>query len=194
MAQEYCWYLDVAEYESSCYYLKIFTPEECDIIVALCKNHTEAASVEGGKDDREVRKSDVFFLPSNDEKFEWIFRRCVDLTQDANKNWYKFDLTRIQNLQFTKYDVGQKYGKHIDMLYNSSSQDVRKLSFSVQLSHEDSYNDGDLLIHNGDEPYKCHREQGSVTFFPGYILHEVTPVTKGTRYSLVGWITGPRWR
>jgi PKHD-type hydroxylase len=26
--------------------------------------------------------------------------------------------------------------------------------------------------------------------FPSYTLHRVTPVTEGTRYSMVGWITG----
>jgi PKHD-type hydroxylase len=34
------------------------------------------------------------------------------------------------------------------------------------------------------------KEQGTlITFLPS-ILHEVKPVTKGRRYSLVGWITG----
>ena len=26
--------------------------------------------------------------------------------------------------------------------------------------------------------------------FPSYVLHEVQPVTKGTRYSLVAWAAG----
>ena len=26
--------------------------------------------------------------------------------------------------------------------------------------------------------------------FPSYVLHEVCPVTRGTRYSLVSWVTG----
>lgn len=194
MAQEYCWYLDIAKYESSCYYLDVFTSDECDTMVALCKDHIEKARVEGGDDLNDVRDSDIFFLPSNKDQYEWIFRRCVDLINDANEKYFSFDLTRIQNLQFTQYGVGQKYGKHIDMLYNSSSQDVRKLSFSIQLTDPDVYEGGDVLIHHSVDPYAVHRNKGSITFFPGYILHEVTPVTKGTRYSMVGWVTGPRWR
>jgi len=31
-------------------------------------------------------------------------------------------------------------------------------------------------------------------FFPSYTLHEVTPVTKGTRYTLVGWVHGPAFK
>jgi PKHD-type hydroxylase len=34
------------------------------------------------------------------------------------------------------------------------------------------------------------KEQGTIIAFPSYILHEVTPITKGKRYSLEGWITG----
>ena len=35
------------------------------------------------------------------------------------------------------------------------------------------------------------RATGSISFFPSYTIHEVKPVTRGTRYSLVGWACGP---
>ena len=38
------------------------------------------------------------------------------------------------------------------------------------------------------------RDQGYVAVFPSYVLHEVTPVTKGTRYSLVSWVTGKSFK
>ena len=34
------------------------------------------------------------------------------------------------------------------------------------------------------------REKGAVVVFPSHIWHRVTPVTKGTRYSLVVWFLG----
>ena len=34
------------------------------------------------------------------------------------------------------------------------------------------------------------KAQGTLILFPSFILHEVTPVTKGERNSLVSWITG----
>ena len=37
-------------------------------------------------------------------------------------------------------------------------------------------------------------EQGSIIVFPSYQLHQVTEITEGTRYSLVCWAEGPRWR
>ena len=33
-------------------------------------------------------------------------------------------------------------------------------------------------------------DQGKLIMFPSYVLHEVKPVTKGERNSLVCWVTG----
>jgi len=38
------------------------------------------------------------------------------------------------------------------------------------------------------------KEQGSVVIFPSFTFHRVTPVTKGTRYSLVSWSVGNPWK
>ena len=34
------------------------------------------------------------------------------------------------------------------------------------------------------------KEQGCLIVFPSYVLHEVTPIIKGERNSLVVWTTG----
>jgi PKHD-type hydroxylase len=34
------------------------------------------------------------------------------------------------------------------------------------------------------------RKKGAITVFPSFIWHRVTPVIKGTRYSLVVWNCG----
>ena len=36
--------------------------------------------------------------------------------------------------------------------------------------------------------------RGSVNYFPSYMLHEVTPLERGTRYALVGWVNGPAFK
>ena len=51
--------------------------------------------------------------------------------------------------------------------------------------------DGDLILYDVG-PVK--QKTGNITFFPSYLPHEVTPVTKGTRYSLVMWFLGNPWR
>ena len=58
----------------------------------------------------------------------------------------------------------------------------------------DDYEGGELLLHTGENPERPMKKQGMGVFFPGYTLHEVTPVTKGKRYSLVAWVLGPKFK
>jgi PKHD-type hydroxylase len=73
---------------------------------------------------------------------------------------------------------------------------VRKLSCTLNLADSDSYEGGNLMFDFGQHAqtqfYECKeiRSQGSIVVFPSFIDHCVTPVTKGTRYSLVNWMVG----
>ena len=71
---------------------------------------------------------------------------------------------------------------------------VRKLSVSVQLSEPEKYKGGDLIIYEGVDETIAKKFIGSITVFPSFMEHEVRPVTSGTRYSLVGWITGKEFK
>jgi len=84
----------------------------------------------------------------------------------------------------------------------------RKLSYSVNLTHPDKYEGGhfewtDPFQQNPQTmtpdniTYRAQqsaREQGSIIIFPSFVYHQVTPVTRGMRQSLVGWIAGPTFR
>ena len=78
---------------------------------------------------------------------------------------------------------------------------VRKISMTVNLTDPKNYAGGnlkfDLGAHAGKKRFKvCEeiRPQGSVIIFPSFTYHCVTPVTRGTRYSLVLWSLGKPWR
>ena len=70
----------------------------------------------------------------------------------------------------------------------------RKLSFSIQLTNPDLYEGGDLNIYKEKTPIQASRALGTINFFPSYVLHRVTPVTKGYRNCLVGWVSGPKFK
>ena len=70
----------------------------------------------------------------------------------------------------------------------------KKLSFVIQLSNSTDYEGGDLTLHLSDDPLVIPKKKGTICFFPSYVLHEVTKVTKGQRFSVVGWITGPQFK
>ena len=71
---------------------------------------------------------------------------------------------------------------------------VRKLSISIQLTDPTKYEGGDLNLYWSDDPVTMKNNKGSLFIFPSYMLHEVTPVTKGERNSLVCWVNGPQFK
>lgn len=173
----------------------VFTQEECEQIIQLgLALPRETAAVQNAdkavKED--VRKGGLAFFDANQDT-EWFFKRCAELVMGCNQQFYNYDLDHIELLQFTAYDTeGSKYDKHIDTLYQHYA--MRKLSFSIQLSDPETYEGGDLLLHASSNPVSVNRDQGSFVAFPSFTLHEVTPVTKGKRYSLVGWVVGPNFK
>ena len=74
---------------------------------------------------------------------------------------------------------------------------VRKLSMTLMLSDPKDYEGGNLKFDFGVHQKDRFREisgdqttQGSMVVFPSHKYHCVTPVTSGTRYSLVIWFNG----
>jgi len=74
---------------------------------------------------------------------------------------------------------------------------IRKLSVTISLSDPSTYKGGNLRFDFGPHAekqrfYTCKeiRPKGSIIVFPSHLYHQVTPVTLGTRYSLVCWNLG----
>ena len=75
---------------------------------------------------------------------------------------------------------------------------VRKISTTINLNVPGDYEGGNLKFDFGmhtDNISRFHecteiRPQGSMIVFPSFLPHCVTPVTSGTRYSLVLWSLG----
>lgn len=175
---------------------RFFSASECKEIIKLGKsfarNESQTADKRGFS---EVRKSINSWIPPC-ELSTWLYEKIHHAIVDANAQ-FEFDLHSLENLQFTEYDANYKgnYIKHIDKFPSATSPNThRKLSFSIQLSDPGKYEGGDLLIFNQHQPTFAVKTQGTINFFPSYTLHEVTPVTKGKRYCLVGWCSGPKFK
>ena len=140
------------------------------------------------------RKSNISWIKPTPAT-EFIFRKIEIAINKMNSAFYRYDLTEIEDLQFSEYDESYQgmYTSHTD---DGADAYSRKISFSIQLSDATDYNGGDLLIyrHKIDKPSTVQRDLGFMAIFPSWSIHEVTPVTRGTRYSLVGWVHGPRFR
>ena len=198
--RNYTWSLDIRRYEQYCYYTNVFTDVQIEEIKKLGDTlegkdaSIESAGIEKNTAgvNKEVRNSIISFMPITEEN-EWLFRSLTDIISTANKAYFGFDLNSIETLQYTVYNEGGFYDKHIDILNSTSSSGVRKLSFSLQLTDEEEYEGGDLIISNAKD-VAISRNKGTITFFPSYTPHEVLPVTSGVRKALVGWIIGPNFK
>ena len=127
-----------------------------------------------------------------------IIYKLKEIFIEENKK-YKFDLDYSSiNVQYTKYQKGDFYSWHTDDDFNATHkkyQNVRKLSITVALNMG-SYEGGDLqmILNHQKDPRTMRLEFGDVLVFPSFTQHQITPITKGIRYSLVSWVSGPSWR
>lgn len=171
----------------------VFSESELDAICNIGKSiNLEKAGTFGLNSDS-IRNSYVSFLFPN-EYTTWIFEKLSEIINDVNSKYFKFDISSMeQGIQFTQYTAPDgHYNWHID---KAPEAGIRKLSVSLQLSNPDDYEGGDLeLWFGGKEPIKIEKTRGFMTFFPSYAMHRVAPVTKGTRKSLVCWISGPPFK
>ena len=85
-----------------------------------------------------------------------------------------------------------KCGWHIDI--GPGSINHRKISCTIQLSDPDEYEGGDLEIWTGGDFKTIERKQGCAILFPSFLMHRVTPITKGTRRSIVLWMGGDSYK
>ena len=170
-----------------------FTETECDKIIKLGnKSKLKKGQTGNAIQSDKIRNSDVRFIQP-DIASDWIYRRLTDATQHLNNDFFNFDLHGFgEDLQFTKYEAPTgHYAYHVD---SGMGYKVRKLSSVIQLSDEEDYVGGNLELKLGDEPVILSKKRGTMLLFPSYVLHRVTPVTEGTRYSLVSWVTGPAFK
>jgi len=184
------WNFQLDNVERYAYWENAFTKEECEKIIKIAykKGMTKGLTIGNPK----IRSSEICWLYSVDD-LDWAFQKITDIVLNLNKQFFNFDIFGIhEGFQFTNYkSPSGKYGKHVDKLFKGV---VRKLSISVQLTDPKKYKGGELYIYDGDKGEVMKQEQGTLIMFPSYTLHEVKPVTKGERNSLVVWVTGKQFK
>ena len=156
---------------------------DSDLIQATCENLN-----------LEERNSKVSWINCTQET-SWLYERMAKVARTINAQFYNFDLYGfVEDMQFTTYNAEEKshYSWHIDMTETSPSP--RKLAMILQLSDPSDYEGGEVEIWTGGKPETLSKEKGFIALFPSYMLHRVTPVTRGVRRSLVVWIAGPPFK
>jgi PKHD-type hydroxylase len=162
------------------------------LIAEFAPGLTQGTLLTGGTDAK-MRRSQIVFI-KNRVSTRWLYRRVFALAEELNRRFFCAEISRIEgNIQLARYDSSDQgfYGWHTDFSRNAPR---RKISVSIQLSRPEDYDGGELELFYSGEPYACDKERGDFIAFPSFMLHRVRPVSRGTRWSLVAWISGPRWR
>ncbi len=147
----------------------------------------------------ESRKTRHTFI----EPGHWAGSLVSHFAHLANQLW-RFDVSGLGTLSILRYEESGRFDWHIDALtYDTTDYGAlgtgleRKVSVTVNLTDPADYTGGDLEFMNATGQRLAQpqlREQGSVIVFPSTVGHQVTPVTTGVRYALVGWMVGPPLR
>ena len=140
----------------------------------------------------EKRKSRIRYI-SHDDRSSWVFDKLKQFIVESNKTAWNFDLySIIDSLQHSEYLEGDFCDFHMDI--DEKGTKYRKISVIVQLSDPSEYDGGDLEVWSEGKFEVLSKEKGCVFIFPSFILHRVTPITRGIRKSLVLYAGGGSYK
>lgn len=173
-----------------------FDPAECDRIIALASAAPlDDAGLVRNASDHNIRRADLAWLDER-EGADWVMDRIIALVARANREAFDFALTEFaESAQVARY--GAEREGHFDWHSDIGAGAVaarRKLTMVVQLVDPADYEGGVLELMPDAHIRKAEPRRGAATVFPSFVLHRVTPVTAGERWSLTIWAHGPAFR
>jgi PKHD-type hydroxylase len=181
------------------------TISECERLIGECGEHPELKFAVIGNGSDGVSQENLAYRTVKvkhlwEDSFDWVYTKLHDEILKVNKI-FEFDLSGIdENFQFLRYDSQPEgsvippghYGWHQD--YGGGPYSRRKISVVVNLSPPANYKGCSLEIMTHNAFTVSHTEPGTMITFPSYLPHHVTDITEGTRFALVTWISGPRFK
>ena len=196
--------------------------EICDEIIRIGDLLDDMDAKVGRKDPTASvsRKSKISWMnqeqsDKHDLDFTMLYgelNKTFDAVREA-AGWGEWEISAVQPYQYTRYGPGGHYAWHPDAHREIEGPDsefpglIRKLSFTLLLSDPDEYEGGELLIedHQASGPDEIwfritnmslvpeYNTKGTMIVFPSHLWHQVKPIKRGLRRSLVGWFMGPPW-
>lgn len=174
-------------------------PDVCrEIVAEMNVAEGEAATVYGrttsGAVDSNIRQT-LRLTPAT-ETVDLIKTRLL-AQQAAIEKHFAVKVSEHEEPQFLRYRVGDFFVAHQDGNTGLLRLDteLRRVSLVIFLSREselaqpDTYSGGSLVFTDlrSSRKFKIAGEAGMLVAFRSETTHEVTPVTRGNRYSIVSW-------
>jgi PKHD-type hydroxylase len=187
-----------------CWYENTFTEDELAAITNYCSTLELSDGVVVGGEGESIssnsRQSKIKFIDPDTNNL-WMFEKFRQTISSINDRFYGLDLTGFDAIQYTEYGTkGARYDWHMDTITGPNKSpnmvQTRKLSITMPLNDPSEYEGGEFQIQAGlpDEPLIVEQKPGKIIAFPSFMIHRVTPVTRGVRKSLVIWCVGPKFK
>ena len=142
------------------------------------KGKTKTSNERVCMDEVWIKNGNVYY---NDIKaaFEYIIKKY----SEEHELFFAIHHT---DFRVNKYSEGGFMSKHCDNIHHSHGQKYGFPQVSSLLFLNDNYEGGEFVV--ADEVYNT--KKGSVIIFPSNFMfpHEVKPITKGIRWSIIAWI------
>ena len=95
----------------------------------------------------------------------------------------------LKEMEYLKYGPTDHFKKHNDSIHNKDPRKIRRFSTVTLLSKTEDLEGGNLIIFDKyDGKLETNLEVGETVLFYSSTFHQVTPIIKGCREVLVGWI------
>jgi PKHD-type hydroxylase len=137
----------------------------------------------------------VKFNQQIDERSE-VAQQCQQIILAALERHPRFISAALPNTvyppMFNRYGEGMTFGAHVDgsvRIHPHSGLKLRTdISATLFLSDAGSYDGGELQIEDNYGMHAVKLEAGDMVIYPATSLHQVTPVTRGTRTACFFWV------
>ena len=165
-----------------------FDAAECERIrQVMISSPSENAMVYGGASgmtEENVRRTRAVNV-ARDVRVEIIDR--LNSARDRAARHFEVELSQIEGPQFLLYRPGDFFVRHTDK--NEDGANTRKVSFILFVNSD--FDGGALKFYGGvqEKPLELTMpvSAGLLVFFRSDWFHEVEPVTRGERFTIVGW-------
>ena len=172
------------------------TSVECHALTTLCAAAPlKDAGLVGATTAHQIRRADLSWLDDLPQA-SWVMDRMIRTVSQANRESFNFDLSDFaESPQVARYTAEREghFDWHSDIGAGALAA-RRKLTIVVQLSDPADYTGGVLELRPDSNIRQCPAIRGTAIIFPSFVLHRVTPVSTGTRWSLTLWSHGPAFR
>jgi hypothetical protein len=179
-------------------FIKVFEnaldAEFCDYLLDEYINDKWTHTLTGSGHDPNARNCSVIpishqeFISRNQEKRQKIDEYLFEVIHQSLEKYGKcfpetdLEIQEDSGYELLRYDEGQFYVQHTDSFKTSPR------ALTVIISINDDYEGGEFCFFDRELSYKL--KKGSILMFPSNFMypHEITKVTKGTRYSIITWL------